>query len=231
MTHQLIGKKKVILYLFIFLFLSTIINTKIISYKKQLGKLKEIEVRGLSKNLNLNIKKDLEFLINQNIYKLDYKIIKKILDKNNYIDNYSVLKNYPSKIVIDLKQTKFLAIAFKNNQKYIIGSNGKLIDYKIINYNKNLPNVFGNFSSKDFIELSKVLKRKNFRFDDIKDIFFYPSGRLDIKTKNNLTIKLPIKDMDKAIDKFNLIIKNDQLKEYNIIDLRISDQIILSNEK
>ena len=42
MTHQLIGKKKVILYLFIFLFLSTIINTKITSYKKQLGKLKEI---------------------------------------------------------------------------------------------------------------------------------------------------------------------------------------------
>ena len=40
MTHQLIGKKKVILYLFIFLFLSTIINTKITSYKKQLGKLK-----------------------------------------------------------------------------------------------------------------------------------------------------------------------------------------------
>ena len=231
MTHQLIGKKKVILYLFIFLFLSTIINTKITSYKKQLGKLKEIEVRGLSKNLNLNIKKDLEFLINQNIYKLDYKIIKKILDKNNYIDNYNVLKKYPSKIVVDLKQTKFLAITFKNNQKYIIGSNGKLIDYKIINYNKNLPNVFGNFSSKDFIELSKVLKRKNFRFDDIKDIFFYPSGRLDIKTKNNLTIKLPIKDMDKAIDKFNLIINNDQLKEYNIIDLRISDQIILSNEK
>jgi len=231
MTHQLIGKKKIILYLFIFLFLSTIINTKIISYKDQLSKLKEIEVRGLSKNLNLNIKKDLEFLMNQNIYKLDYKIIKKILDKNNYIDNYNVLKNYPSKIVIDLKQTKFLAITFKNNQKYIIGSNGKLIDYKIINYKKNLPNVFGNFSSKDFIELSKMLNKKNFRFDNIKDIFFYPSGRLDIKTKNDLTIKLPIKDMDKAIDKFNLIIKNDQLKEYNIIDLRISNQVILSNEK
>ena len=42
---------------------------------------------------------------------------------------------------------------------------------------------------------------------------------------------MDLHDMDKAIDKFNLIIKNDQLKEYNIIDLRISNQVILSNEK
>ena len=164
-----------------------------------------------------------------------------ILFENNSVTEEQIAKvvadNYGLPFVslaqsdIDLEQTKLLAVTFKNNQKYIIGSNGKLIDYKIINYKKNLPNVFGNFSSRDFIELSKILEKKNFKFDNIKDIFFYPSGRLDIKTKNDLTIKLPIKDMDKAIDKFNLIIKNDQLKEYNIIDLRISNQVILSNEK
>ncbi len=72
---------------------------------------------------------------------------------------------------------------------------------------------------------------KNFKFDNIEDIFYYPSGRWDIKTNNNLIVKLPTKDVDKAIDKFNLIINNDKLKEYNIIDLRITNQIILSNEK
>jgi len=229
--HQLIGKKKIIFYIFIFLFLSTINNTKIINYKKQLSKLKEIEVRGLNENLNLSIQKDLEFLLNKNIYKLDYQIIEKILEKNNFIENYNVLKYYPSKIVIDLKQTKFIAITFKNNQKFIIGSNGKLIDHKIINYKKNIPNVFGNFTNKDFIDLIKILKMKNFKFDNIEDIFYYPSGRWDIKTNNNLIVKLPTKDVDKAIDKFNLIINNDKLKEYNIIDLRITNQIILSNEK
>ena len=231
MMHQLIGKKKIIFYIFIFLFLSTINNTKIINYKKKLSKLKEIEVKGLNENLNLSIQKDLEFLLNKNIYKLDYKIIEKILEKNNFIENYNVLKYYPSKIVIDLKQTKFIATTFKNNQKFIIGSNGKLIDHKIINYKKNIPNVFGNFTNKDFIDLIKILKMKNFKFDNIEDFFYYPSGRWDIKTNNNLIVKLPTKDMDKAIDKFNLIINNDQLKEYNIIDLRIANQIILSNEK
>jgi len=231
MMHQLIDKKKIIFYIFIFLFLSTINNTKIINYKKKLSKLKEIEVKGLNENLNLSIQKDLEFLLNKNIYKLDYKIIEKILEKNNFIENYNVLKYYPSKIVIDLKQTKFIATTFKNNQKFIIGSNGKLIDHKIINYKKNIPNVFGNFTNKDFIDLIKILKMKNFKFDNIEDFFYYPSGRWDIKTNNNLIVKLPTKDVDKAIDKFNLIINNDKLKEYNIIDLRITNQIILSNEK
>ena len=39
-----------------------------------------------------------------------------------------------------------------------------------------------------------------------------------------------IKMANKAIDKFKLIINNQELKKYKIIDLRVSNQIILSNE-
>ena len=170
-------------------------------------------------------------MINSNIYKLNNEIISNKLDKYNYIDNYKVFKEYPSKIKIELVQAKFLAETIKNNQRYFIGSNGKLIDYKIFNYKENIPNVFGNFTSKDFIELNEVLKKTNFKFEHIKDIFFYPSGRWDIKTKKNLILKLPRKNVYKAIDKFNLISKNEELKEYNVIDLRIPNQLILSNEQ
>ncbi len=64
----------------------------------------------------------------------------------------------PSKIRIEIEQAKFLAETYKNNKKYFIGSNGKLIDYKIFNFSKDIPNVFGNFTSKQFIELNKALK-------------------------------------------------------------------------
>ena len=53
---------------------------------------------------------------------------------------------------------------------------------------------------------------------------------MDIKTKNNLLVKLPKQNIDNAINKFNLIVQSNELKEYNIIDLRMSNQIILSNE-
>ena len=77
----------------------------------------------------------------------------------------------------------------------------------------------------------KFWKKTNFKFEHIQDIFFYPSGRWDIKTKKNLILKLPRKNVYKAIDKFNLISKNEELKEYNVIDLRIPNQLILSNEQ
>ena len=228
--HQLIDKKKYVIYLIIFLLLSSVNNINLTKFREKISSLKIIQVEGLNKNLNNKIKRDLDFLINSNIYKLNNEIISNKLDKYNYIDNYKVFKEYPSKIKIELVQAKFLAETIKNNQRYFIGSNGKLIDYKIFNYKENIPNVFGNFTSKDFIELNEVLKKTNFKFEHIKDIFFYPSGRWDIKTKKNLILKLPRKNVYKAIDKFNLISKNEELKEYNVIDLRIPNQLILSNE-
>ena len=230
MMHQLIDKKKYVIYLIIFLLLSSVNNINLTKFREKVSSLKIIQVEGLNKNLNNKIKRDLDFLINSNIYKLNNEIISNKLDKYNYIDNYKVFKEYPSKIKIELVQAKFLAETIKNNQRYFIGSNGKLIDYKIFNYKENIPNVFGNFTSKDFIELNEVLKKTNFKFEHIKDIFFYPSGRWDIKTKKNLILKLPRKNVYKAIDKFNLISKNEELKEYNVIDLRIPNQLILSNE-
>ena len=228
--HQLIDKKRLTIYSFFFLFLSSINNVSLIKYKDNLTILKYIEVKGLNENLNFKVKKKLEYLLNTNIYEINKKNIKKELEKYNYIEKYKVTKFYPSKLLFQLKQAKFIATTLKNNKKYIIGSNGKLIDYNIVNLEKDLPNVFGNFKIKDFILLNEVLKKTNFEFKNIKDIFFFPSGRWDIKTKNNLTVKLPKKNINKAINKLNLIIQSDELNKYNVIDLRIVNQVILSNE-
>ena len=56
-----------------------------------------------------------------------------------------MFKLYPSKIAINLTQTNLLATTIKNNKKYFIGSNGKFINHDIMNFNKDLPNVFGKF--------------------------------------------------------------------------------------
>ncbi len=52
---------------------------------------------------------------------------------------------------------------------------------------------------------------------------------IDIKTKNNLIIKFPLENLKEAIIIVNKIINN---KNYNnnIIDLRVPNQLILSNE-
>jgi len=223
-------KKKYFLYFIIFLLLSTINNLSLIRSKELLSNIKTIEVSGLKNNLNLSIKKNFEFLLNNNIFQIDKELLINKLDFYNYLQNYKVFKIYPSKIIIKLTQTNLLATTIKDNQKYIIGSNGKLINFEIFNLNNDLPHVFGNFSSEDFISLTKMINQTDLGYKNIKDIFIFPSGRWDIKTKNNITIKLPKEDTKYALIKAQNIIKSNVLNDNNVIDLRIANQVILLNE-
>ena len=223
-------KKKYFLYFIIFLSLSTINNLSLIRGKELLSNVKTIEVSGLKNNLNLSIKKNFEFLLNKNIFQINEEILINKLDFYNYLQNYKVFKIYPSKIIIKLTQTNLLATTIKDNQKYIIGSNGKLINFEIFNLKNDLPHVFGNFSSEDFISLTKIINQTDLGYRNIKDILIFPSGRWDIKTKNNITIKLPKEDTKYALIKAQNIIKSNVLNDNNIIDLRIANQVILLNE-
>ena len=89
--------------------------------------------------------------------------------------------------------------------------------------------VFGKFTAEKFISFKKILNKSNLNYNNIKEIFFYPSGRIDLKNKDNVTIKFPKKNLEKIMNIANRIINNKKLKN-NVIDLRIENQLILSNE-
>ena len=228
--HQQIDKKhRLILLVILFLFISTTNNIKFKKNINDLSNIKDLEVVGLSVNLNQKIKEKINFLLNQDIFFVNENYIKENLNEYKYLESFDVFKVFPSKIIINLKQTTFLANTIKDNQKYIVGSNGKLIDNKILNLNLDLPNIFGNFSKKDFISFFNIIKNSKFNYSEIKDIFFFKSGRWDIRTKFGILVKLPKNEMGIALDKAINLIKNPEVN-YKVIDLRIANQVILSNE-
>ena len=61
-------------------------------------------------------------------------------------------------------------------------------------------------------------------------MYFFQSNRWDIKTKEDLIIKLPEKNLSDALNIAYKIQMNDILKKNKIIDLRISNHIIISDE-
>ncbi len=229
MRHY-VNKKKNFLFLFLILLFLSSTNSKLFVEKKDsFYNLKSIEVKGLDKSINLEIEKNLNFLKNTNIFFIDKEILVDQISKYNFIDNYNILKLYPSKIILELKKTDFLAKTIKNNEIFIIGSNSKFIkNEKFKNYD-GLPVVFGKFSADKFVSFKKTLNKSDYNYNNIKEILFYPSGRVDIKNKNNLIIKLPINNLDEALSIANKIINNNKFKN-NVIDLRIPNQLILSNE-
>ena len=228
--HQYVDKNFFFLFLLlIFLFLTSTNSQQFVKKKEAFFNLSSIEVIGLEKSVNLQIEKNLNFLKNVNIFFIDKEIIKDQIEKYNFIENYNIKKHYPSKIILKLKKTVFLAQTLKDNKVFIIGSNGKFIDGKKFNNYQDLPMVFGKFTAENFLIFKKVLNHSGYKYNDIKEIFFFPSGRIDIKNQNDVIIKLPIQNVNDALNIAKKVMNNEKFKR-NVIDLRVPNQLILSNE-
>ena len=69
MMHQLTDRKKnYLLYFFIFIFLSTVNNLSLLKHVELFGNIKNVKVEGLTNDLNLTIKQNVNFLLNENIF-------------------------------------------------------------------------------------------------------------------------------------------------------------------
>jgi len=93
-----------------------------------------------------------------------------------------------------------------------------------------LPFVYGKINYIDFIELKKIIDKSELKFEEIESFYYFPSNRWDIKTRDGFLIKLPENSMAKFLKLAELIIKSKKFEDKKVIDLRVSKNIILSNE-
>jgi len=215
--------KKILIYFFLFLIIGSLNNKNLININ--FAKINEISVKGLDDKNNLELMENLKFLKLNNLFFLKKKDITDIINSNNLVENYSVYKKYPSTINIEIDKAKFLAQLKKDNKLYLLGSNGRLIEKT--NYKDNIPFIFGDFSNKNFFELKDVIDKSSFDYGDIKNFFFFKSGRWDIETKNGSLIKLPKDNLKKSFQFLNSILNQDKEKKIIKIDLRQYNQIII----
>ena len=228
--HQLINNKKLrfLLFFIILFFLSTFNNYKLNEIYEEFFRVKTINIYGLEKNQRLSIYKKLNYLSKNNIFSVDKKRIYQIINSHNFIEDYLVSKKYPSEINLYFKHTNFVATTIKDNKKYFIGSNGNLIISENYDDNFSLPNVFGSFKVKDFLNFINLLNLSKIDIRDITDFYYFASNRWDIKFKNNLLVKFPNNKVKEAINIVKKIIEKKDIKK--IIDLRVSNQVIILNE-
>ena len=227
MMHQLIDKKKYLLYLSIFFLLSTINSQSLINLK--LFKIKDIEVLEDKSNINNSVKKTIEdnltIFKNQNIFLLDKKQIVKKISDNNWISNFSIQKKYPSKLIVNLKKTEPIAKIIVDNEIFYVGSNFKLIKSKI-QFN-DLPNIFGKPKINEFKKLITNLNLSSLSYKDISDIYYLKSGRWNLKIQDDVIIKLPRDNILESLNLVKKILDNKNIISKNTIDLTIKNQIIV----
>ena len=227
--HQKIDKKnKIYIYLFIFLLLSTFNNIQIINLSFLKFNIDQIEVSGLPEKNNLEISQEIKKKLIENIFLIKKEFLLKILEKNNLINSFQIKKIYPNTIEVKIKKAEFLGITNIDGNLFFIGSNGKLIHYN--ESDENLPYVFGKINVNDFIKFVKFVKKSKFDFNKIKEIYFFPSGRWDIKTLDDKLFKLPMENVEFKLNLIYELYKNEQFKNEKVIDLRFKKKIISTNE-
>ena len=182
MLQQIDKKQKLFIYFFLLILLTTFNNLSLINSEYLKLKINQIKVSGLNVENNLKISEDFNKLLYQkNIFLISKDNFASILKKNNSIHSFKVRKIYPNSIEVQVKKTELLAITNYNKTKFGIGSNGKLINFE--SSNKNLPYVFGKIKIRNFIEFTKIITKSKFNFEEISELYFFPSGRWDIKSR------------------------------------------------
>ncbi len=217
--------KKILIYLFFFLLVGSINNTALTKIKFE--KIKNIKISGLNEKENKNLLENISNLNLKNIFVLNSNEISKIISANSLVQNYEIFKKYPHTIDIKIEKTDFLAKINNNNKTFLLGSNGKLSDIKFSD--KELPFIFGKPEIDEFIELVNVIEQSKFSFNQVKNLYFFPSKRWDLELKNNIILKLSKDHTKLSLDQAFELLNDNNFNDINVVDARIKNQIILND--
>jgi len=73
-----------------------------------------------------------------------------------------------------------------------------------------------------------MIDNSNFDYDEIKNLYFFPSNRWDIETRSGVLIKLPNDKLNKSLELSLKILSDDSFNNVKLIDLRQNNQIIIN---
>ena len=221
--HRQISKR-IVIYLFIFILLTTLINNNL--SKSKLLLINSFEIIGLNDLEKSQISQNLNILRNKNLFLLNKKEIIEKFTSYKSIEKFFIFKIYPSKLKIEIEKTNYLAITKKNDLYFYVGSNGNLIETN--KKKENLPFVYGNINVEEFLKLKKIIDNSNFDFYEIKNLYYFKSKRWDLETIDGIIIKLPFENQKKSIEIILKLLIDNDFKDIKIIDLRQNNQVILN---
>ena len=215
--------KRAAIAIVLLILLTTFISQKKITFSN--FKLKKIEIENNFLLNEKNIKKSLAKIYNRNLIFLNNKDIELTLTQNSLIESFILKKKYPDTLKIKIFEKKPIAILVNKKNKFYLSDKIDLIDFNVIQINKDLPYVFGN--KDDFKLLYSNLIKIKFPVNIVKKYTLYDSGRWDIKTVNDKIIKLPLQNYKQNLKNYMNIMGTENFKKYFLFDYRIKNQLIL----
>ena len=217
--------KRILFYFFLLFMVGSINNLSLKNIN--VYTIKNIYVSGLDEDNNKKVLNDIKNLNLENIFLVNKNEIDKLFNENSLIEDYDIFKIYPSTIHINIKKTHFLAKINVEGKMFLLGSNAKLSTNHNINLNY-LPFIFGKLNVNEFFKLKKIIDNSKFSYEQIENLYFYPSKRWDLQFKDYILLKLPKNVTTMSLDHVFEFLKNKEIARNSVVDIRINNQIILN---
>ena len=77
------------------------------------------------------------------------------------------------------------------------------------------------------LELKKFIDNSNLNYNEVKNLFFFSSGRWDIEIKSGILIKLPSEKLMESLELSLSLLNNEKFKNIKSIDVRQKNQVII----
>ena len=221
---------RIVLLILVLIFLSTYSPNKfdlILERNNTFLKIQKIEIINNFLIEDSEIEEKLNKIYNKNIFLIKRKDIEDPLKEINFLEKIEVKKKYPNTIIVEIFETKPIAILYKNKAKYLLDSSSNLIFFENNMHFNQLPSVFGIGAENHFVYFFSQLENNNFPIKDVKKFYFFQIGRWDLQLTNDKIIKFPHNNTEDAIKKSIELLDRKDFENYNIIDLRINGKIIV----
>ena len=216
--------KKILFYFFLIIVISSVNNLSLHNLK--FNNINDIKIYGLSKKENNILLQEIKKMNLENIFFINSNEINNLMNSNTLIEHYEIKKRYPSTIYVKIQKTNFYAKINIDDKTFLIGSNGKLSPNHF--QNNDLPFIFGKPNIKEFLYFKNIIDQSKFSYDQIENLYFYPSKRWDLKLKNNILLKLSEKPTIEYLDDLYQFLEKDNVEKFTIVDARLKNQIILN---
>jgi cell division protein FtsQ len=216
-------KKRLIVATFALILLTTITTKQRINITK--FNLKKINIENIFLLKEEDLKKLLMPINEKNLLLLRNKEIEQLLIQNTFIESFIIKKKYPDTLKIKIIEKKPIAILFEGKKKFYLSEKIELMQFKNLPNYQNLPYIFG--KKEEFKILHENLFEIDFPIDLIKKYTLLESNRWDLETINNKLIKLPLKNYNKSLKNYLVIMNKNEFKKYKVYDYRLKNQLIM----
>jgi len=194
--------------------------------------IRKIEINGNEKVSNDEIlaamlQDELENLGEYPIVMLSLEHVKRNLSSVGWIEDIKIKKKLPGTVIINIAEREAVAIWQNNKEIWLTDKNGTLISKNVKNY-ITLPIIVGKDNKKDVKEVFDILSFDESLNKQVKSFTRIGDRRWNVRLDNNILVKLPETEPEKAWKALIQFQKKDQIlsKQIDYIDLRIEGQIV-----